>query len=157
MENSQSPTSSSARRVIGCLLAWIFGAVFIFAGVLKVRDPQLFTMQVRSFEMLPDPFNAFLALGLPWLEIFCGLAVVSGWLRTGGLLLLDAALVVFVGVLGLAFVQGRQIDCGCFGSAVRLSQVQELTLDTVLLIVGVGLLVWSLSVGKTAHRSAALA
>jgi uncharacterized membrane protein YphA (DoxX/SURF4 family) len=141
MKSSLSSPRSPAGRIACGVFAWIFGGVFLFAGVLKVRDPQLFTMQVRAFELLPDPLNAFLALGLPWLEIFCGLAVISGWLRTGGLLLLDAALLVFIGVLGSALARGKQIDCGCFGGAAHLSQVQELSLDVALLIVGIVLLV----------------
>ncbi len=148
---------SSAKRIICVMLAWIFGAIFIFAGVLKVRDPQLFTMQVRAFEMLPDPLNAFLALGLPWLEIFCGFAVISGWLRIGGLLLLEAALLVFIGVLGSALAQGKQIDCGCFGSAGHLSQVQELSLDGILLLVGIVLMVQTMSSEKMARQAADLA
>jgi hypothetical protein len=139
------------------VLAWIFGGVFVFAGVLKVRDPQLFTMQVRAFEMLPDPLNACLALGLPWLEIFCGLAVISGWLRTGGLLLLEIALLVFIGVLGSALARGRQIDCGCFGSAAHLSQVQELSLDVALLIVGFVLLAGAIRPPKLSPRKRELA
>ena len=129
------------KRVIGLVLAFIFGAVFVFAGALKVRDPQLFTMQIRNFDMLPDPCNALLAISLPWLEIFCGLAVITGVLRLGGLLLLNAALVVFIAVLGWMLAHGKQVDCGCFGSALQLGLKQELALDVALLVIGLGLLI----------------
>jgi uncharacterized membrane protein YphA (DoxX/SURF4 family) len=129
------------KRVIGLVFAWIFGAVFVIAGALKLRDPQLFTMQVRSFDLLPDPYNALLALSLPWLEVFCGLAVITGLLRLGGLLMLNAALVVFISVLGWLLAHGKQVDCGCFGSAGQLSQSTELSMDVVLLVIGLGLLV----------------
>lgn len=128
------------KRAAWLMLVWIFGALFVFAGALKVRDPQLFTMQVRSFEMLPDPLNAWLALSLPWLEIFCGIAVITGWLRVGALWLLDAALLAFIVVLGWVLAQGREVDCGCFGNAGHLGQVQELALDGVLFVMGVALL-----------------
>src|SRR3954468_15185113 len=77
------------------VLAWIFGGIFIYSGWLKVQDPARFLVSVRSFHVLPDPFAAWLALALPWLEMFSGIAVLTGWLRRGGLLLLNASLVVF--------------------------------------------------------------
>ena len=63
------------------VLAWAFGGIFVFSGWLKVEDPARFLVSVRSFHILPDPFAAWLALGLPWLEILAGLAVATGWLR----------------------------------------------------------------------------
>jgi putative oxidoreductase len=129
------------KRALRLIFAWIFGAMFVVAGALKVRDPQLFTMQVRNFEMLPDPYNALLALSLPWLEIFCGLAVITGLLRLGGLLLLNAALLVFISVLGWFLARGKQVDCGCFGSALQLGMKQELFLDVALLVTGLWLLI----------------
>lgn len=110
------------------------------AGVLKIRDPQLFTMQVRAFGLLQDPYNAIFAVSLPWLELFSGLAVITGVLRRGALWLLNGALLVFLSVLGWAMAAGRQLDCGCFGSAGQLGQSQEFALDGLLLILGVALL-----------------
>ena len=66
------PTQSSKRVHSGVF--WIsaivslgFGVLWIIAGVLKVKDPALFLMDVRSFQMLGDPWAAYLALCLPWL------------------------------------------------------------------------------------------
>ena len=84
------------------LLALLFGGVFVYAGVLKLRDPSVFLNDIRSFDLLPDPYAAWLALALPWLEVFAGLAVVTGILRQVGLLLLYAALVGFFIAIGSA-------------------------------------------------------
>ena len=121
------------RRGLHLMAAWIFGGVFIFSGLVKVRDPQLFLMQIRGFHLLGDPYAAWVALGLPWLEIFCGIAVVIGFLRRGGLILLGTALVVFIIVLAIAWGRGLDIECGCFGSAVKTSLRIELLIDLVLL------------------------
>ena len=118
------------------LVAWIFGAMFVWSGYLKVRDPQLFLMHVRGFRMLPDPFAAWLALSLPWLEIFCGLGVIIGCLRRGGLLLLIACLVTFIIVLMSAWMRGLDIECGCFGDTFKTTVRIELVLDIVLLMAG---------------------
>lgn len=127
-------------RVVHRVAAWIFGGVFIFSGYVKVRDPQLFLMQIRGFRLLPDPYAAWLALGLPWLEIFCGAAVLIGFMRRGGLLWLGAALVVFVGALSIAWARGLDIDCGCFGGAVKTSLQMGLLRNLVLLSLCVWLL-----------------
>ncbi len=127
-------------RVVHHIAAWIFGGVFIFSGFVKVRDPQLFLMQIRGFHLLSDPFAAWLALGLPWLEIFCGVAVVIGFLRCGGLLLLGLSLGLFITVLAIAWGRGLDIECGCFGNAVKTSLRMELLLDLVLLALCIWLL-----------------
>lgn len=121
-------------------LCFIFGAVFIFAGGVKVGDPQLFLTAIRGFRVLPDPFAAWLALGLPWLEIFCGLAVMTGFLRRGGLLILNACLIMFLVAIAIAWSRGLDIECGCFGNAIKTSMATELVIDLVLLALGVSLM-----------------
>jgi putative oxidoreductase len=126
-------------RLVLCIL---FGGLFIFSGVLKVRDPSMFLLNVRSFNLLGDPYAAWLALFLPWLEIFCGLAVVTGICRRAGLLLLNAALVLFLAAIVQAWARGINIECGCFGPGDKASNYVELILrDLVLLAVG-GWLTW---------------
>ncbi len=121
------------RCALHLIAAWIFGGVFIFSGYVKVRDPQLFLMQIRGFHLLDDPYAAWLALGLPWLEILCGVAVLIGFMRRGGLILLGMAVIMFIAVLSIAWGRGLDIECGCFGSAVKTSLRMELLIDLVLL------------------------
>lgn len=127
-------------RHLHWMLCFIFGAVFIFAGAVKVWEPQLFLVAIRGFRILPDPFAAWVALGLPWLEIFCGLAVMSGFLRRGGLLLLNLCLVVFLAAIIFARSRGLDVECGCFGSALKTSMAVELVIDLVLLAIGASLM-----------------
>ncbi len=132
-------TVDNSRR-LHRVLCFVFGAVFIFAGGVKVLDPQLFLVSIRGFRALPDPFPAWLALGLPWLEIFCGLAVMTGFLRRGGLVLLNACLMVFLVAIAFAWSRGLDIECGCFGSAIKSGVRTELVIDLVLLATGLGLM-----------------
>ena len=121
------------------LLATLFGGVFLYAGVLKARDPIVFLDDVRSFQMLADPYAAWLAISLPWLEIFAGLAVITGVLRAGGLLLLNAALLVFFVAISWAWYRGIDIRCGCFGDSGSASASDYFTLlarDAALLLLG---------------------
>ncbi len=130
------------KRWLHRIFALLFGGLFVYAGVQKLRDPMLFLSDVRSFDILPDPYAAFLALGLPWLEVFAGLAVISGVMRNGGLLLLNGALVVFCFALGSAWHRGINIQCGCFGgSAVNSNYIELFIRDGLLLALGLALLV----------------
>jgi len=124
------------------IIALLFGGVFVYAGALKLRDPGLFLIDIRSFDMLPDPYAAWLALWLPWLEILCGLAVITGVFRKGGLLVLNLALIGFFIAIGLAKSRGLDIQCGCFGESDSSSNYFELFVrDGVLLSLGL-VLAW---------------
>lgn len=122
------------------IAAWIFGGVFVYAALLKLRDPLLFQKDIDTFDLLPDYGTAILALGLPWMELFAGLAVISGLLRNGGLLLLNLSLVAFFGAIGSAWHRGLNIHCGCFGgSSVNADYVELFIRDGILLLLGLWL------------------
>ena len=122
------------------ILAILFGGVFVYAGALKLKDPTLFLMDIRSFDLLPDPYAAWLALSLPWLELLAGLAVITGYVRNGGLLLLNASLLAFFVAIGSAWHRGISIQCGCFGGTAMNSNYIELFIrDGVLLALGLTL------------------
>lgn len=119
------------------VVAWCFGGLFLWAGWLKVQDPGMFLLNIRGYQLLPDPFAAWLALTLPWLEILAGAAVFSGWFWRGGLLLLNALLVVFAAVLIISMIRGLDVECGCFGGAGgNATIVEALIRDFVLLAAG---------------------
>lgn len=116
------------------LLRAVFGGVFVYAGALKAWNPQAFLEDVRSFDLLGDPWAAWLAMGLPWLEIFAGMAVITGALRRGGLLILNGALLAFLGAIALSWYRSIDIRCGCFGSSTATSNYIELLVRDVLLL-----------------------
>ena len=53
----------------------IIAAIFIYAGVLKALDPVQFAHDIDHYKILPWTVGVGLAFYLPWLEIFCGLAL----------------------------------------------------------------------------------
>ena len=122
-------------------LALLFGGVFVYAAVLKLRDPGRFLIDIRSFDMLPDPYAAWLALLLPWIELLCGLAVITGLMRKGGLLILNLALVGFFVAISIAKARGLDIQCGCFGGSESSSNYTELFIrDGILIATGLALM-----------------
>jgi len=133
-------------RFIVCLL---FGAVFVYAGVLKASSPLTFLDDVRSFQLLPDPYAAWLALGLPWLEIFAGLAVITGIGRAGGLFSLNALLLVFLVAILVSWARGLDLSCGCFGGSAEASDYTVLIVRDLILL-ALGWICWRLT-GPVGH------
>jgi putative oxidoreductase len=125
------------------VLCWLFGGLFVYAGVVKVADPLKFLDDVRSFALLPDPLAAWLVLFLPWFELLAGLAVVIGVGRAGGLWALNALLLVFLVVILRSWGSGLDITCGCFGGTGESDYVELVLWDLVLLGLGLGALVGS--------------
>ena len=107
----------STRNVIWRILASAVGGVFIYAGVLKGLDPIRFAFEIDNYKMLPWSIGVALAFYLPWLEVFCGVALVIRFLYRGALSLLIALILAFTLATVAAKVRGLDITCGCFGHA----------------------------------------
>jgi len=104
----------------------ILGLVFIAAALPKIADPAGFAKAIWAYGLFPSWSLHPLALGLPWLELFCGLALCLGfWLRavalwTGTLLL------SFCLALGFNLARRHPVDCGCFGASAPKTEVERL-------------------------------
>ncbi len=109
------------------------GGVFVWAGILKVFDPLGFAQDIANYRVFPRGLTFFIALTLPWIEIFCGIFVFAGIFRTAGSLLLSCLLVGFLVLTVSALLRGLDIDCGCFGSFGRKVDLKLILTDSVLL------------------------
>src|SRR6267142_1439214 len=99
------------------ILDFIIAAIFIYAGVLKALDPVQLAHDIDHYKILPWAVGVGLAFYLPWLEIFCGLALIFRLFYRGALSILSALVVVFLVATIAAKVRGLDITCGCFGHA----------------------------------------
>ena len=106
-------------RVACRILNLVVGAIFIYAGILKVVDPVQFARDIDNYKMLPWPATVALALYLPWLEILCGLALIIRRLHRGAVLLLIGLTIAFIVASVIAKARGLDISCGCFGHASK--------------------------------------
>ena len=112
----------------------IIGGLFIYAGVIKAFDPIGFANDIDNYKLLPWTISVRLAFFLPWLEMFCGLALITRRLYLGGLLILTALMSVFIGASIVDKARGFDITCGCFGHASKnLGFTWHLVLDFALL------------------------
>jgi putative oxidoreductase len=116
------------------ILDLIIAAIFVYAGVLKVIDPVQFAHDIDHYQILPWSMAVGLAFYLPWLEIFCGLALTFRLFYRGALSILTALVLVFLVATIAAKVRGLDITCGCFGHASEnWSFPAHLALDLAIL------------------------
>jgi uncharacterized membrane protein YphA (DoxX/SURF4 family) len=96
-------------RIVRILLA----VLFIYGGAIKLFDPKAFAATISTYDLAPEAFLPFLAVGLPLIETIAGLALL--WDRPWGLHLITGLLILFVFVIGYAIIEDLDVDCGCFG------------------------------------------
>ena len=114
--------SGNAARLFLLISRLLLGAIFIYAGYVKLREPwQIFAMNINSYNVLPLAMAETAARLIPWFEIVLGLFLVSGlWLRVSGIIA-SAVLLTFIVLMVQAYLKGMHIDCGCFGSGEQIS------------------------------------
>lgn len=95
------------------LIRCITGIIFIYAGVSKLFDTEVFAALINAYGIFPDALVMLSALGLPVLEIMAGTGLIFD--IRGSLIIITALLIMFIAVLGYGIFLGLDIDCGCFG------------------------------------------
>jgi len=126
----------------GRLLRLIIGVTFVYAGVVKALSPIRFTSDIHNYRLLPWSMAVALAFYLPWLEIWCGLALLLGRLYRAAIALLVGLTIIFIVASASARIRGIDISCGCFGHlSNNLSFGRHLGLNIMLLVALIAL--WS--------------
>lgn len=100
-------------RSVELLCRLLVGGVFVFASVDKILHPVAFAKIVYNYQLLPVVASNLVAMALPWLELFAGLALIVGVLKFESSLVLSALLVAFISALSINLFRGVDIDCGC--------------------------------------------
>ncbi|CAB5121845.1 related to methylamine utilization protein [Olavius algarvensis associated proteobacterium Delta 3] len=95
------------------LCRWGLGAVFIYAGSIKLMEPQVFAVLIDAYGVLPVGLLMPVAIALPALEVIAGIGLIFD--IKGSLSIIAGLLVTFIGILAYGVDMGLDIDCGCFG------------------------------------------
>jgi uncharacterized membrane protein YphA (DoxX/SURF4 family) len=94
------------------LLRFVIGAVFAYAGFIKLMDPKSFAKVISQYDLIPELLLAPVSIGLPLLELLAGLGLIFN--IRGSLSVIFGMLVLFVFVLWYGTLKDLSIDCGCF-------------------------------------------
>jgi uncharacterized membrane protein YphA (DoxX/SURF4 family) len=102
-------------KVLSLVLRLALGGVFIYAGALKLLDPDAFAQAIDAYGLVNWGTAKILARALPVIEVASGAGLILG--IRGALGLVVAQLLVFLAVTAYALHMGLDVDCGCFGPA----------------------------------------
>lgn len=113
----------------------VLGGAFLWAGMLKASDVEVFAGQIAAYQLLPHAGNVLLAVTLPYVEILCGALLLGGRKVRPAALLAAGLLLIFAIALVSAWARGLAIDCGCFRPGAASSSIPlALLRDAVLLV-----------------------
>ncbi len=103
-----------------CWLArLIVAGVFVAAAVPKIEDPDLFAIDIASYEFFPYWSWNLIAVVVPAMELVGAASIVSGWKRRAGAIMLGLLDLGFIFLLVSVIVRGIEVGCGCFGHGAQ--------------------------------------
>lgn len=105
------------------------GAVFVVAALPKLADPPGFAKAIWNYQLVPGLFIYPMALTLPWLEFWCGVALCLGLWTRAATAWLTLLLLTFVAALSLNLARQHPVDCGCFQTQARPASARERLAD----------------------------
>lgn len=106
-------TLHPGRLTIALVLRCVLGGIFAYSGVVKLLDPERFTVIIAGFGLLPEALIRPAAIGLPLAELLSGIGLIFA--VRGCLSAIALMLVLFMAALAWGIHLGLDIDCGCFG------------------------------------------
>jgi len=106
--------------VLGWMAAAAAAAIFAASGALKFYDLEAFRGAVTNYRLIPEWLATPFAWTAPVVESAAALGLLLSPVRVSSALVLIALLSVFTGAIAINLARGRtDIDCGCFGPALR--------------------------------------
>jgi uncharacterized membrane protein YphA (DoxX/SURF4 family) len=81
-----------------------------------------------------------LAVVVPFVELVCGITLITGLLKRSGLLIINAMLLGFIFLISFNLIRGHEFDCGCFSLGETKgvwSSIWLLSRDLVMLGAGI--------------------
>ena len=118
----------------------ILGAVFIYASLDKIMNPDDFAKAIGNYHVLPFGLENLLALVLPWVELLAGLCLIIGVMVDGATVLIILMNIVFIFAISQALARGISIECGCF--SVSSEGGENIGLQTIIRDIGYLLLAY---------------
>ena len=112
----------------------VLGGIFIYASLDKIAHPADFAKAIGNYHVLPFGLENLLALSLPWLELFAGVALITGVMIDGAAIMVIIMNIIFIFAISQALARGISIECGCF--SVTTEGGDNIGLQTVIRDIG---------------------
>jgi hypothetical protein len=105
---------------ISTLLAFALALIFGFSAAMKFRDLEVFESSVANYSLLPTGYEKAFAYLVPIAEAAVSIGLLMTATRTVAAIALFFLMFMFSGAIAINLARGRtNIDCGCFGPALR--------------------------------------
>jgi len=104
------------------------GALLIWAALGKLGNLQAFYNALLGYQLpLASPVLSAVAIGLPWMELLCGLMLFANFHAPAALAWTATLFALFSICSGQAWARGLPINCGCLNfSLFGIRQGSEL-------------------------------
>lgn len=107
---------SKYNSYISLLLRIYIGVVFIYASLHKIAHPDMFAIDIATYDILPLYLVNLMAIILPYIELTSGILIIIGPFQKEGALLISGMMCMFLIALIIAIYKGINASCGCFAS-----------------------------------------
>jgi uncharacterized membrane protein YphA (DoxX/SURF4 family) len=101
----------------------LLGLTFVFASIDKIADPSSFANAIANYRLVSGSALLIVATVLPWVELLCGFAVLTGLYYRGGTFVLLILLTAFTLAVITGLIRGLDISCGCFTLDPHVSRI----------------------------------
>ncbi len=98
------------------LLRIYIGAIFIYASIHKIIHPDIFAVDIATYDILPLSLVNLMAIILPYIEMVSGILIIIGPFQKEAALMISAMMTIFLIAIIIAIYKGINASCGCFAS-----------------------------------------
>ncbi|MCL5991743.1 MAG: DoxX family membrane protein [Bacteroidetes bacterium] len=91
----------------------LLGGLFIFTALSKFSDLSVFSKEIDNYNILPIFLINTFAVVLPWVELLCGIFLLTGIRIKANAMISISLFSVFTLAILIAMFQGLSINCGC--------------------------------------------
>ena len=116
---------------------WFLGITFVYASYHKIIAPAHFAKIIYGYYLFPDASINLIAIILPFLEFFSGLALLLGIYPRSATLIINGMLLAFIIAISINLIRGLEFDCGCFsfGDKGHISSARQLLVRDIIYFV----------------------
>jgi uncharacterized membrane protein YphA (DoxX/SURF4 family) len=95
----------------------VVGGVLVYAGFMKAVGPAAeFAASIEGYKILTPGLITPLSLALPWVEMWVGLFILTGYYTRPAAGAAALMFLTFIGAMGSALLRNLNLySCGCFG------------------------------------------
>ena len=123
---------------VDLLLRSIVALVLLDSGWSKIQDPNAFADTVRNYQILADPWIAWVAMALPAAQCLLAACLLLRVLYPGCVVVSGLLFTAFVAALASLLARGLDIDCGCLTFKVSIGV--QILIDVLLIVICAALL-----------------